>query len=256
MKLQILIPCWNHWEATAKCLASIFNSKINFDFKVLVYNNNSTDLTAKFLTHVAHENYPIVAVHNMKENLGFVEAVNALLPLVDSDYVLLMNNDVILDKDCIKNLVETIQKNSDFGILGGMQYDINWMQQHPVKNFVRGSTATIDHHIMMSDVSPNNMDSDYILCDDVHMACAVTPTSILKKFKLDPIYGLGNYDQEQYCLDVKQAGYKVAICPKAKYIHFGAITSSDMFITMQDLLNKNRKIFWKRWGEKLRQNLI
>ena len=257
MKLQAIIPVMNHWKVTATCLASLFKSEIPFKYEVFIYDNHSTDLTTSFIKQVQKEGYNVTLITNCKENLGFVGAVNKVLPLLNSEYVLLLNNDVTFNKLCIRNLVETLEKHPEIGILGGMQHDLNWNQLNPIKYFIRGEKATIDNHILMTDyIATPETEKDVIYCDDVHMACAVTPTSILKKFGMDSDYGLGGYDQENYCLQVLEAGYKVGICPKAKYIHTPATTSSDNFIYMQELLNKNRIIFWNRWGQKLRQNLI
>lgn len=237
-------------------MASIFKSDIPGSYKIIVVNDCSTDITAKFLTHlIKKEGRPIEIIEN-KNNLGYVHSTNRALKEVKSEFILLLNNDIILDKDCIKNLLKAYQK--DFGILGATQYDYKWRELSPLKYFKRGEEATTRDHIVVKNLPKDlNKEVNIIYTDDVHLGCALLNKNVLDKVGLlDEQFAPGNYEQEDWCLRMKEAGFLVGICPMAKYIHLVGISALDKAIKYTNALNRNRKLFHRKWGEKLRKNEI
>jgi len=257
MSVTCIVPVHNHWKTTAECLASIFKSDIPFPYKVIVIDDLSTDFTAKFLQNLLDMNkYPLTVLQN-SANKGYLESTNAALQIVDTEYIVFMNNDVHLDKDCIKNLIEVYKKYPDTGILGATQYNSYWEEMSPLKFFVRGAGATQINHIRVSNIPKDLKDSEIIYVDDVHFACALTSKKVVDKVgPLDPQFGEGNYDQEDYCLRVRESGYQIAVAPKARFIHYGSVSVSDNMAYYSHLLDKNRVLFMKKWGDKLSQNKI
>jgi hypothetical protein len=159
MSLNIIVPCWNHWKTTANCLVSIFKSKIPIPYQVTVINDNSTDYTKSLLEIVIKEGYPISVITN-SFNKGYVSSVNEALKINNSEFILFMNNDVILDKDCILNLLESYQKYPRVGVLGATQLDSNREESSPLKYFLRGEKATIRDHIICTNIPKSLKESD------------------------------------------------------------------------------------------------
>jgi GT2 family glycosyltransferase len=257
MSLSIIVPAWNHWQTTANCLASIFKSKILIPYKVIVINDNSTDYTAKLLQTIGQEGYPITLLTN-DENKGYLGSTNMALKIVNSTYILFLNNDVILDKNCIKELIEVYRQHPDIGILGATQLDVNRNELYPLKFFLRGEKATIRDHIIATNIPENLREADVAYCDDVHFACSLTTKEVIDKIggQLDPDFGLGNYDQESACCAVKEQGYQIAVAPRAKFVHLCSVSVRDKISEYSLLLDKNRELFFKKWGQKLKENKI
>lgn len=254
MSVTCIVPVHNHWKTTAECLATIFKSGLT-DYKVIVIDDVSTDLTSSFLKTVAKD-YPITIITNVT-NKGYLGSTNEALKIIDTEYIVFMNNDIHLDPDCLKVLIETYKKHPEIGILGATQYNKNWEEMSPLKFFLRGDKATIRDHIVTSNIPKDLKDSDVIFCDDVHFACALTSKKVVDKAgPLDIDYGLGNYEQESHALTIKELGYQIAICPKAKFIHYGSISVNDDIEKYSTLLNKNREIFFRKWGDKLKNGQI
>ncbi len=256
--LTIIFPVHNHWKTTANCLISILKGNISDskEEKIIVIDDASTDETPALLTTVKKE-YPNLEIITNETNVGYVPSVNKALRIVKTKYILLMNNDVFLSNGCIPTLVETFEKFPLMGMLGGLQLDKNQNELSPLKFFKRGSEATIRDHIMVSNVPENLKEASIIFVDDVHFACALTSTTVVNKVGLlDEDFGKGNYDQEDMSLRIREAGYQVAICPKAKFIHLVSVSVADDMPYFSKLLDRNREIFFKKWGEKLRNKLI
>ena len=99
-RITIVIPTWNRKDLLADCLASIRAQ--TFDaYHVIVVDDGSTDKTADY---VAAE-FPEVQLIHLPANKGFCVAANAGIREADTEFVLLLNNDMTLDLGFLDALV-------------------------------------------------------------------------------------------------------------------------------------------------------
>lgn len=101
--IDIVIPNWNGREMLETCLSSL-QAQNSQKFSVTVVDNGSTDGSVAFV----HEYYPAVNVIGLPENRGFSAAVNRGIVAGSQPWVLLLNNDIEVDKQCIENLGKAI----------------------------------------------------------------------------------------------------------------------------------------------------
>jgi GT2 family glycosyltransferase len=97
-----------------KCLNSVTTS--SYRPLVIVVDNGSKDLTVSFI----RDYYPMVHVIETGKNLGFGKGNNIGLQVAledKADHILLLNQDVVVEKDTIAQLVEAQSDNPRFGIL-------------------------------------------------------------------------------------------------------------------------------------------
>lgn len=121
MTLSICITTWNSMKFIKDCLESIFKQSIWFadeEIKIAVniVDNGSQDETVSFI----RKNYPQVHILKNINNLGFCKAYNQAIKMHQTDWVLIMNPDVILEKDFLEKIL-LVAKNvkSEIGSLGG-----------------------------------------------------------------------------------------------------------------------------------------
>lgn len=113
-KVTINIVTWNSLTYLPSCLSAVFNQTFN-DFQVLIIDNASNDGTVAFI----EQNYPEVKILRNTQNLGYARAHNQGIKLTKSDYVLIMNPDVILTPDYLKKMVEAAEKSAETSAFGG-----------------------------------------------------------------------------------------------------------------------------------------
>lgn len=85
------------------------------DWQLLVMDNASSDNSMQ----VIKERYPEARIVSQKRNLGFSKGHNLLINWSDSDYVFVLNQDLILDSDYLKNLVDFLDKNEHVASVAG-----------------------------------------------------------------------------------------------------------------------------------------
>lgn len=114
MRVSVVIPNWNGADELPACLDSLRAQ--SQQHQIIVVENGSTDSSKEIL----YGRYPDVTVIPLPLNTGFAGGVNAGLRQAATeghDYTALLNNDAVVDKDWLKNLVKTIEANPRAGIV-------------------------------------------------------------------------------------------------------------------------------------------
>jgi GT2 family glycosyltransferase len=114
MKLTVNLVTWNGAKYVQNCLASLFNQTFT-DFELLIIDNHSTDDTLELI----REKYPHLKIVEHRENLGFAKAHNQAIHWTKSDYILVLNQDVILKPTFLENLVLFMNQNPQAGAATG-----------------------------------------------------------------------------------------------------------------------------------------
>lgn len=111
--VTVVIPTWNgrhHLEAN---LGSVIAGLESYPgSEIIVVDNGSSDGTASFLK----ERYPLVRVLEHKENLGFGGGSNSGFEAATSDVIVLLNNDMRVEKDFLEPLLEPFDDPKVFGV--------------------------------------------------------------------------------------------------------------------------------------------
>ncbi len=114
MKVSIHIVSWNSLKFLPDCLKSIFSQTYK-NFSVLVIDNASNDGTIEFL----QKNFPEVKIFKNNKNLGFAKAHNQGINLTKSEFVLILNPDIILKEDFLEKILSEIEKDEKIGAISG-----------------------------------------------------------------------------------------------------------------------------------------
>lgn len=87
MKFSILIPTWNNLDFLKLCINTIEKNSY-FKHQIIIYVNDGGDATLEW---VKSKNLDFV---HSPSNVGICFALNALRPLVKTEYILYMNDDM------------------------------------------------------------------------------------------------------------------------------------------------------------------
>jgi len=118
-KLSVHLVTWNGQKYIEECLNSIYNQTYK-DFLLLIIDNGSVDETIKIIDNqfVPLFGQRIRFLKN-KENFGFAKAHNQAVLWTDSDYIMVLNQDVILEPDFFSQAIEFMEEHKESGSLSG-----------------------------------------------------------------------------------------------------------------------------------------
>lgn len=110
--MSIIITNYNGEAYLEKCLASIYQQTFA-DLEIILVDNNSSDGSIRLV----RQKFPQVEIIENKENYGFAGGNNIGFRHSKGDFILILNNDTVLEKDTIENLVESFDKIDNLGVV-------------------------------------------------------------------------------------------------------------------------------------------
>ena len=128
--VSLLVVNFNGKGILKTCLPSLF--KVNYPknkYEVIIVDNGSSDGSVEFLK----KRYPQIKVVENNKNLGYV-GINSGIKHCKGSYVYFLNNDLTLEKNCMRLLVQEIEKDASIGMVAH-----NTINYHD-KNIVSGGT--------------------------------------------------------------------------------------------------------------------
>ncbi len=109
-KVSAIVVNWNGRYVLSECLQSLLKQDYE-NLEIWVSDNGSVDGSQAML----RESFPSINLLENGENLGFGSAVNRALEKAEGDYFLFLNNDLELEPDCIRHLLELLESDSRIG---------------------------------------------------------------------------------------------------------------------------------------------
>lgn len=242
-RVSIILLNWNNWPDTRECLDSLFQIK-HPHYDLVVVDNGSQDDSLKKLEEYSKLN-DIVLIKN-SENYGFAQGNNIgmeyALENLNPDYILLLNNDTVVDPHFLDYLIKTGEENPQNGIVGPAVYNYHHKDTISIYggniNLYTGRTSY--PHRDTRDPGPQS-EMDYL-----SGCCLLIKRRVIEQVGLlNPHYFL-YYEDVEWCYRVKKQGYKIIYQPKAKIWHHESPTSQNP--TGVYYLTRNRLWFMKEYA--------
>lgn len=110
-RISVVIVNYNVKHFLDQCLASVNKACENIKAEVFVVDNNSFDGSVEMVL----QKYPNVKVIANKDNKGFSYANNQAIKQSDSDYILLLNPDTIVEEETFTKTIAFMDNTPDCG---------------------------------------------------------------------------------------------------------------------------------------------
>lgn len=126
--IGVIILNYNTYQQTILLTEELQSQTVSKDLTIIIVDNASPNNSFQHLVFL-EEKYDNVKVLQMAKNLGYAKGnnfgLNYLHEHVKPDYVSILNNDIILKKDCFSNLIERYAVLPNPGIIAPLQLDHN-----------------------------------------------------------------------------------------------------------------------------------
>ena len=222
-KVSILIPNKDHTADLEKCLQSIWKKTTWDNYEVIVIENNSTDPATFAYYEAAKQRYDgLQVVTYPEQGFNFSGINNFGRKAAVGEYLLLLNNDVeVLNGDWLTELLRQCAHKGGAAICGAMLYYPDDTLQHAGVITGLGGYAGHSHKYKQKG------GSGYLFrTATVQDFSAVTGACLLVRASVyDEVGGLDEqfavaFNDVDFCLRVRDAGYRIAWTPYAQLVHY------------------------------------
>jgi GT2 family glycosyltransferase len=246
--ISIVIPTFNRRDDIVRLLHSIVDSHYPQDKIEVIIVDNGNDAE---LAPIVKAIFASAAILTPQQNLYSNGARHIGAEAATGDYVFLLDDDNILEPDCLLHLVNAMEANASFGAVGPLMLD-------GASDTIWSAGATISTMGIPSYAYAGKQLSEVTLpgfipnLDYFPNACMVR-RSILKKVPLDDRAFPHNWAESDFCLRIIAEGYDVVCVTAAIDRHFigykGLLTRLGIDKTYDQA--KSRILFRRRHMPKL-----
>ena len=212
--LSVVFPNLNGDKQELKTLlSSIRISNFPKDkLEIIMVDNGSTNESCAYVA----KNFKEVQIVKLDKNYGFSKAVNLCTKGAKGKYIFVTNDDVKVEKNCLKNLVETMGNDPKIGIIGCKAFDFK-------KPKVVVSNA-LKYNFYTGSFKMTKDNGKLQIADWVAGFAIAFPKTVWQT--------LGGFDEGFFfsseeldlCLRAKKAGFKIIYNPNAIVWHGGSTT--------------------------------
>lgn len=237
---SIVIVTHNQIAYTRQCVDSV-RERTDEPYELILIDNGSTDGTVEYLRSLADAQ----VVWN-DQNRGFPAAVNQGIRLSTGKQIVLLNNDCVVTTGWLGRMLRALESDPQIGLVGPCSNCVSGQQQVRV---VYDELEGLDGfawdwgkaHDQMREVTDRLVGFCLLIRREVVDAIGL----------LDERFGLGCFEDDDYCLRALQAGYRAVIARDAFVHHSGGRTFAAIGIDFDALMQSNEKLFREKWRRPL-----
>lgn len=267
-QVNIVIVTWNACDYTKYCIDSI-RRYTDYPYYLTVVDNGSTDGTLDYL-----RSQPDIRVIANKENIGYGGAINQGFETEPTQFVCLMNNDIVVSPGWLETMIQTLLENPDIGLLGTLRpvgfclHPAGKRDTGIVLKETRGDKLPNPEEWMKRYCYPFSYQD---FCDEVKRVnnfglrivdgppsfvstcCVLVNSEIIERVGglADPRFFKYGSEDVDLCWRISTSGYEVAITPEVYIHHYKHVSADASNLDRKTLAEENNRIFYQKWQDEI-----
>ena len=239
-KLSVIVVTYNNLALNRLCIESVLSSSYP-NIELIIVDNNSTDGSVQYLDSIRD---PRVLLIKNQSNAGYASANNQGIKKSTGEFIVLLNNDTVCPPFLLDQLVTHLKNNPNLGLVGPVTNAIGNEARIPVSYFNLADLAE------WSELVWNRSNRELTDIDMLAFFCVAFRRETLEQVGyLDEQFGIGMYEDDDYCRRVREAGLDVKLATDTFVHHWHhasfKLLGEELFL---DLISTNKDKFENKWG--------
>lgn len=240
-KVTVVVQAYGRLDKTRLCTEHVLKFTQDVPFKLILLDNGSEE--KEIMEYFKNVNYPNKTIMRLTKNITGVYATNKALQMVNTKYVVIVNNDVLVTPKWLTNLLECADSDPKIGMVCPVSTNVSCGQEENLGGF-----DTIDE--MIERAKKYNISNSTKWEERLRLI----PTVALYRrsiFEIVGLYDTGfihDWGDDDYSFRVRHAGYKLILC-RDTFVHHNhnvrKLEDKDPVEAIK-LANSGRKIFQQR----------
>lgn len=252
----VVVLNWNGWRDSVPCVESIRESSYP-NITIVLVDNGSTDDSVSQI----RKTFPDLVVLEMARNLGYAAGNNCGIRYSleqSADYVLILNNDTVVPKDSIQELVEYAERTPGAALIGPGISDLTtgeFLDLPMAERISLGSIVLTKSPVQRIIRRTRFYRKYFYLGSAPHEVYAIHGSAML--FRRSTLERIGMFDEETFIYweefilaeKLRKAGMQTYVVPSIRIIHKGnaSISKIGAFRFLENM--KSEKYFFDKYLE-------
>ncbi len=235
----IVIPTWNAWKHTQRCLTSLPEA-LGPNDRVVVVDNGSSDET---LAQLAECHWLDVVAN--EENQGFARACNQGAARSRGDVLVFLNNDTVGAEGWLDELLAPFAE-SDVGAVGPRSDNVSGQQSTTAVRYSVDEPGVFAESARAWREEHHNRTTEARWL--IGFCLAVRRDAFDSIGGFDEQYDIGGYEDDDLCNRLRGLGLRLLIAHGSFVHHHGHATFDANGLAWQQVQAENKRLFVERWG--------
>ena len=244
--ISIITINYNQLEVSCEMLDSV--KELSYPNLEIIFVDNASKNSPR--QHI-NKHYPEVHFIRSEKNLGFSGGNNLGIKASSGDFLFFVNNDTVLADGLLESLIEVFDKIPQLGIVSPL---IRYFPSEETagKNIIQyaGTTEVNPYTARNTTLGVGEEDkgqySQAHPTPYAHGAAMMLPRTVVEQVGGMPEEFFLYYEELDWCEQIRKAGYKVYIEPKAKIFHKESLSVGKSSTLKTYYLTRNRIFFMRR----------
>ncbi|HEY0614717.1 MAG TPA: glycosyltransferase, partial [Candidatus Elarobacter sp.] len=237
---SIVMLSWNAPEYTKIAVESI-RTHTRYPHEIVIVDNGSEPPALAVLDELERD-HGVRVVKNGR-NLGFGQGMNVGIAHARGDVVVILNNDVVVTDGWLEDLVGALELRRTVGCSAPRSNRVASEQ------LVAGQYADLAAmHRFAADRRRTHRGQGSLAQRVVGFCLCLDRAAIDDVGGFDPLYGLGNYEDDDLCVRLRGAGWGIFVCDDVFIHHFGSVSFKANALDYRAHMQQNWDAFCRKWG--------
>jgi len=236
--VSIIILTCNQLDYTRLCVESVLKHTRQ-PYELIMVDNGSVDGTPGYLQDI-----PGARIIGNQTNCGFAAGCNQGLAAAQGDYVVFLNNDVVVTEGWLENLLKWPEQYPAVGLVGPRtNYAVGLQKEEKVGYRELQGLAEFAREYLREHLNQG------LEVDRLVGFCLLVKKDVIRKIGgFDARFGAGNFEDDDYCLRARAAGFKLIMAGDVYVHHFGSRTFIGEGIDYAQSMETGWRKFKAKWG--------
>jgi GT2 family glycosyltransferase len=245
--VSVVIVNRNTADLLVQCLAHVCASDLPQPPEVIVVDNGSSDDSVKRV----RETYPEVIVIEAGRNLGFAAANNRAFEKASGRFMLLVNTDALLEKDCASKLLGLMDNDPRIGMAGPQLLNDDGSFQTSFEAVPTLATETLNRSLLKR-LFPNKYPGKgRVFTGPESVEALIGAVMMLRREALDELHGFDEdyfffLEETDLAVRMRKAGWKVVHEPAARAVHLQGATAKTYQAASRIEFYRSRYLFFRK----------
>jgi GT2 family glycosyltransferase len=226
--ITAVIPTGGKLNLLRPCLADLLERTDYPNLEVLLVDNSGGDAVSDLVAELAPRHPNVRRIVDDRKPFNFPALINNAVAQVTTPYVLMLNDDItVIDPGWLRAMLEHAQR-SEVGVVGAkLLYPDDTIQHAGVVLGPFGGSVHVFKRLPGADPGYFDLPDAVRNCSAVTFACALIDRALFAKLGgMDAEHFPVAFNDVDFCLRAREAGYEVIYTPHATLYHHESVTKT------------------------------